>query len=95
MMFIIFPIDFGYHCSVWETPFILPNLFSSFLFISDITHHFPMFLGSWISPTRGLGPLRDDGVQETVTVRPGEGEKWAPGSARAVEGGFPTYPLVN
>lgn len=25
---------------------------------------------------QGLGPLRDDGVQETVTVRPGEGEKW-------------------
>jgi hypothetical protein len=51
-----------------------------------------MFLGSWISPTRGLGPLRDDGVQETVTVRPGEGEKWAPGSARAVEGGISHIP---
>lgn len=25
---------------------------------------------------QGLGPLRDDGVQETVTVRPNEGEKW-------------------
>ena len=32
-----------------------------------------------ISPRAGLGPLRDDGVQETVTVRPNEGEKWAPG----------------
>lgn len=48
-----------------------------------------------LKKARGLGPQRDDGVTETVVVRPNEGEKWERAKFRFRSSLFALVTLVD